>query len=357
MKDDVKRRAAHERRLGCDELARVRPRRAARTTYLPLHKGAVWRVEAVANMVVTACGDHIVRIHSKDGKLIHVLALHTEAVYDLCGLDDQVLVSVGGDGRVVTWCSTYGKMIDAVDIDVAVIAVTMLRCDRFVVGTVDGCLIYFSHQHGRCLQIVARTRWAHNDCIEAMAARGGMLCVATHDGTASVWKLGRRIGELAHHGVVFATAVGHRFLATCTATEVRVWETKSCTLVKRFLHYGSTALAFVADLLIVADCAGVLLFVRCDTMTHVASVRTGVRDIRSICVLPDGRIALSCFGGSCALLNLFNFTGLAADLRRATKGAVEMDVTLPRGRAPGIGGAVALLSFVASALFFVKSRR
>lgn len=327
----------------------------------------VWRIVALPSegLIVTASGDHAVRVYDmrRPKAAPQVLEMHTEDVYDVAALGGDVVVSVGCDGRVVTWAARVGKMLDYVQIDCGGIgAAAALSADCFVTGNCTGELVYYRHTVGSNLLKIAHCRWAHSKGIEVIGAYRNLMVAASVDKTASVWDVRTRVrlGVLHHGSPVWSVSISDDYIATCCVNQVRIFSTRrSFTLVQLFVarSYVNT-LTFVGnDLLACGDGRGLVTFVRPSAASTAVTVRTPLNCVISICTAPDDQVVVSGDDGKCAVLCLANVRSIVQDFTThfrtlQTTAAVKCGHVLRRRRH------LALVTILAPLLlFFVKGRR
>lgn len=367
MKDALKRKRHIEEIKTQPLFLAHRTKRPAHSVRLNGHSEAIWRVLALPTeaLIATACSDHAVRVYNvmKPRAPPQVLEMHTGEVFDLAALGGDVVVSVGGDGRIVTWSARAGKMLDALRLNsTRLFSVATVSSDCFVTGNAKGDLVYYRHIGGAMLRKVAHCRWAHSKDIEFIAAHRHLMVAASYNNCASIWDVRTRIrlGVLIHDNPVWRVSISDDYIATLSIFEVRLYSTRrDFMLAKRFTTKSYiTALNFVGnDMLALGDESGVVSFVDPSASKATVSVKTSVKRILTLCPVPNDKVAVASFDGVCALVCLSNERAVVQEFRNHFRMLPSTSLVAKCGHACTRRKRIALVSVVAPLLFFFLHRK
>jgi WD40 repeat protein len=134
--------------------------------------------------VATASRDHCIRIYDLSGKCLQTLDGHSKDVLSVHWLrNDELLVSSGDDGCVLTWDVSTGQVISALNLGDT-------EADTIAIGA-DG-IVFAGDDTGAIMSIAAQEKshyFAHQSGIKRLAinAQKNLLLSAGYDRNLSVW--------------------------------------------------------------------------------------------------------------------------------------------------------------------------
>ena len=167
-------------------------------TVLSCHDDDVEGVEfdPTGEFIATASRDHMARIFSRDGKLIHLLTGHTADVLSVGWKGDgSRLFTSGDDGTIREWSTADGREISCHSmVDVETDTIVILDDGRIVAGDDDGVLTLISKD--KRWQIVGHQAGIKRLMFDSSTGR---LISLSYDRSACLWNLSRQ-GELIELG-------------------------------------------------------------------------------------------------------------------------------------------------------------
>ena len=305
MKDQIERirRVAEKETREITEESLPRARRAS-TSVLRGHEERVERACVLADGkgVVTACGDHSVRVYSlSGGDPIHTLDMHDDWVTDVSALGEDIIASVGCDGIVVTWECGTGKLIEKIKIrdhDHHQAVITEAGWGKLVVGTSEGELHIIEHTAGRGLRYNSRIRRAHSRKIQTVAYCNGLLVVGSDDRCLSIWEGRKCLTRLYHNDSIKKADINEERILTMMNDEIRIYERNTWKLLRvlRGLHgYDDITCCVLLsnEILLSVGHDGKILFTRISDAVPLLRYRVDIDRPDGISVAPNGRVIVT----------------------------------------------------------------
>ena len=192
---------------------------------------------------------------------------------------------------------------------------------EFVIGSMEGHLLVFTHNRGNNLQETERVRKAHLSAILSIGYYKDTIVSASSDWSARLWNATtkKRLDILKHCAPVVGVALSDNYIVTCSYSEcdtgeLRVFRNKNgYTLVKilliqhwvhnpRILNNGSILLQLRNPMKSDPNCRDYLCVVNFEHEKVLAQLKVGCRKIKDYEFLHDGRIIVVGLGGCAGVI-------------------------------------------------------